>query len=88
MPDLIGVGDRIAAKDIILQNTGERPVDAAVGCVAPAGLPEVGGYVVELSPGDCHLVAVCRVNGNGTLVRGVAEDVLPIRVDVHLVAGE
>ena len=88
LSDLIGVCDRVTAKDVVFQNTGERPVHAAVGCVSPAGLPEVGGNVVELSPGDCHLAAVCGVNGNGALVRGVAEDVLPTCIDVYLNAGE
>ena len=88
LPDLIGVCDRVAAENVILQNTGKRPRCAAVGRVSPAGLPEVGGNVVELSPGDCHLAAVRGVNGNGALVRGVAQDILPARIDIHLLADE
>src|SRR5438105_15944147 len=83
LPDLIGVCDRVAAENVILQNTGNRPRCAAVGRVSPAGLPEVGGNVVELSPGDCHLAAVRGVNGNGALVRGVAEDILATRINIH-----
>ena len=59
---------------------------AAIGCVSPAGLPEVGCHTVELPPGDCHLAQVRRVNGNGALVCGVAEDVVPIRINVYLKA--
>ena len=86
LPDLIGVRDRVAAEDIILQNPGKRPVRAAIACISPATLPEIRCNVVELSPGNRHLVAVCRINGNCALVRGIAEDVLPICIDVHLKA--
>src|SRR5439155_18016911 len=86
LSDLIGVCHRVAAKDVILQNTGERPVRAAIGCKSPAGLPETGCYTVELPPGNCHLAHVRWVNGNGALVRGIAEDVVPIRIDVCLEA--
>ena len=61
---------------------------AAIGGITPAALPEVGGNVIELSPGDCHLIAVCWVNGNRALVRRVAEDVLAILIDVDLVTRE
>jgi hypothetical protein len=86
LPDLIGVGDRVTAKDIILENTGEGPVRAGIGCVSPAGLPEVGCNTVELPPGDCHLAQVGWVNGNGALVCGVAQDVVSICIDVYLKA--
>src|SRR6266705_564640 len=43
LPDLIGVGDWVAAEDIVLQNTGECPVYAAIAGESPAGLPETGG---------------------------------------------
>src|SRR6266853_892484 len=88
LPDLIGICHRVAAEDVILQNTGERPSGATVGRESPAGLPEVGGNVVELSPGDCHLAAVRGVNGNRALIRGVSEDILPTRIDIHLVTDE
>src|SRR5262249_42704051 len=86
LPDLIGVCHRVAAEDVILQNTGEGPARAAIGCESPAGLSEVGSDAVELPPGDCHLAPVCGVNGNRALVCGVAEDVVPIRIDVYLKA--
>src|SRR5437667_2018665 len=84
LPDLVGVCNRVAAENVILQNTGKRPSGAAVTGVSPATLPEVGCYVVELPPGDCHLAAVCGVNGNGALVCSVAQDVVPICIDVCL----
>src|SRR4030095_16269480 len=70
LPDFVGVGDGVTAKDSVLQNTGERPVHAAIGCITPAGLPEIGCNTVELSPGDCHLAQVGWINGNRALVRG------------------
>ena len=88
LPDLIGVGDRVAPEDVILENAWERPVGAAVGRKTPSGLPEVGTNAVKLSPGDSHLATIRRVNGNGALVRSVAEDVLSTRIDVHLETGE
>ena len=88
MPDLVGVCHRVAAEDVILQNTGERPVQPAIGGVSPAALPEVGGNIIELPPGNGHLVAICGVNRNNALIRRVAEDVLTILIDVGLVARE
>ena len=88
LPYLIGLCHRVAAEDVVFQDTGEGPGCAAVGRVTPAALPEVGGNVVELSPGDCHLVAVCGVNRDRALVRGVADDILAIRIDVDLETGE
>jgi hypothetical protein len=67
---------------------GKRLGCSTVGSVSPAGLPEVGSNVVELSPGDCHLAAICRINGDGALIRRVAEDILPTCIDVHLVTDE
>ena len=55
---------------------------------SPACLPEIGGNAVELPPGDYHLVAVRRINGNGRLVRTVAEDVVAICIDICLETGE
>ena len=79
---------RIAAKDIIFQDAGERPVHAAVGGITPTGLPEVGLNTVELSPADHHLVEICRINRNRGLVRSVPEDIVAIRIDIRLVTGE
>jgi len=88
IPSLIGFCHWVAAKNIILQDTGERPVCAAISGVAPAGLPEIGVDTVELPPGNHHLVAIRRINGNGRLVCGVAEDIVAACIDVCLEAGE
>src|SRR6266536_5820601 len=63
-------------------------MNAAIGRVTPATLPEVGCDIIELSPGDGHLVAVCGINRNNALVRSVANDVLAILIDVGLVTRE
>jgi hypothetical protein len=63
-------------------------MNAAIGRVTPPALSKVGGNVVELSPGDCHLVAICGINRNSALVRSVANNVLAILIDVDLVTGE
>ncbi len=88
LPDLVRLCHRIAAEDVILQNTRERPMNAAIRRVTPPALSKVRGNVIELSPGDCHLVAICGINRNRALVRSVANDVLAILIDVDLVTGE
>src|ERR1700730_14945422 len=64
------------------------PRQTCVGGITPAALPEVGGHAIELPPTDYHLVSVSRINRNRTLVRGVADYVVAISIDVHLVADE
>jgi len=88
LADLIRFCHRIAAKDIVFQNTGKRPCYTGISSVTPPALPEVGGHVVELPPADCHFVAIRRVDGDHAFVGGVAEDVLAVLIDIHLVAGE
>src|SRR4029077_16486385 len=61
---------------------------AGIGCVTPAALPEVGSNVIKLPPGNGHFVAICGINRNSALVRSVANDVLAILIDVHLITGE
>ena len=85
---LIGLCYRIAAENVILQDTGERPMHTGIGGVTPAALPEVGRNVIKLPPGNGHFVAVGRINRDRTLVGCVTYDVVAIRIDVHLVAGE
>ena len=63
-------------------------MDAGIRGVTIAGLPEVGRPGVKLSPADRDLVAICRVNCDGRLVRGVADDVVSILIDIHLVTHE
>ena len=59
---LIGVGYRVAAENIVLQNAGERPMHASIGAVAIAGLPEVGCVGVKLPPTDGYFVTVGGIN--------------------------
>ena len=84
----IRVGYRVAAEHVVFQNARERPVNAAIGCITPAALPEVGCVAVKLPPTDGYFVAVGRVDRNRRLVRGVAYNVVPLRIDVHLIADE
>jgi len=63
-------------------------VRAAIGRITPARLPEIGLNTVELPPGDHHFVAIRRINGNGRLVRRIAEDIVAICIDVCLKASE
>jgi len=88
IPYLIGACHRVTAEYARFQDTGECPGDAGVGGESPAGLPEVGGNSIELPPTDCHLITVRRINGNHALVSGVAEDVIPICIDVYLITDE
>ena len=64
MPYVIGVQHRVAAEDVVLQNAREGPSYAAIGGVAPTGLPEIGGNAVELPPTDDHLIAIRGVHGD------------------------
>src|SRR5947208_17056731 len=78
----------VAAENVVLEDAGESPGCAAIRGISPAGLPEVGRNAVELPKSDCHLAGVCWVNGDGRLVRGVADDIHAVRIDIHLVARE
>jgi hypothetical protein len=86
IPNLIVACYRVAAENVVFQNTGESPVRATISRVSPSALSEVGGNIVELPPADCHLVAVCGIDRDGALVRSVADDVVAICIDVYLVA--
>jgi hypothetical protein len=88
LTDLIRLCYRIAAEHVVLQDAGKCPMHAGIGGVTPAPLPEVRGHIVELPPGNCHLVAIGRINRNRALVRSIANDVLAILIDVDLVTGE
>ena len=88
LSDLIGFCYRVAAKDVVLQNAGERPVYAGISGITPAALPKVGGYVVKLPPGDCHPIPICWVNGNNTLVGRVTDDVVAILINISLITNE
>src|SRR5207253_3566766 len=84
VPYLVGVCHRVAAENAVFQNARKRPRCAAIGGISPAALPEIRGNIIELPPGDCHLVPVGRINGNHALVRGIADDVLAVLIDVDL----
>lgn len=88
IPGLIGVCYRIAAEDIVLQNAGEGPVSAPVSGISPACLPKVGCIAVKLPPTDCDPGAISDVQANRWLVSRVTDDVVPIGIDIHLVAGK
>src|SRR5262245_33499206 len=83
-PCLIRVHHGVAAKHIVFQYTRKCPRGTAIRGKSPAALAEVGRYAVELSPADCHLVAVRWVDGYRRLIRSVANDVVALRVDVDL----
>ena len=61
---------------------------ASIGGITPPALPEIGCNIIELPPGNCHVVQVRRVNGYRTFVRSVAQDILAILIDVHLITRE
>ncbi len=84
----IGVQHGVAAKDVVLQNTREGPGHTGIGRITPAALAEVGVNRVELPPTDYHFVAIGRIDCHRRLVGCVAEDVLVIRIHVHLKADE
>ena len=84
-PRVITGQHRVAAKNVVLENAGERPGRTAVTGVRVAGLPEVGRDAVELPPTDRHSVMVGRVHADRWLVRGVAGDIQAARTDVYLV---
>ncbi|PYK55064.1 MAG: hypothetical protein DME48_05865 [Verrucomicrobia bacterium] len=88
IPCLIRLCHWIATENIILQNTWKRPSGSAIGGIPPAALSKVGVDIIELPPGDRHLIAVCRVNGNSAFVGSIADDVLTIGINVYLVTHE
>ena len=62
LPCLIGVEspDRCGRRYFVRHRGMSN--DAGIGSITPAALAKVGGNVIKLPPGDCHFVAVCRVN--------------------------
>jgi hypothetical protein len=42
MTDAVGVQDRVAAKNIALENAGRNPRRAAIDCVRESSLPKIG----------------------------------------------
>ena len=84
----IGIQNRIAPKDITLQNAGENPGGAAVRGVAITGLTEVRRDAVKLPPSHGHAVVISWINCQRRLVRGVADNIVAVAIDIHLDASE
>src|SRR2546423_13543520 len=79
---------RIAPEDIVLEDARKGPRHSAVIGKGPAGLAEIRTHAIELSPADRHFIAICEIDRDRWLVRGVARDVLAVAIDVYLVTGE
>ena len=84
----IVVQHRIAAENVVLQNAWKMPRETGVRAVTIAALAEVRCPSVKLPPADGDLIAICRVNCDRRLVRGVTDDVVTVRIDVHLITDE
>src|SRR2546423_3944084 len=79
---------RIAPEDIVLEDARKGPRHSAAIGKGPAGLAEIRTHAIELSPADRHFIAICEIDRDRWLVRGVARDVLAVATDVYLVTGE
>lgn len=86
MPDAIGVQDRVATKNIALENAERNPRRAAIDCVRESSLAKIGRHAVELPPTNTHFVSVRRVDANRRLICGIANNVVAIRINVDLIA--
>ena len=87
-PGLIRVQHWVAAEHARLQDTRKGPRDAAISGVSPAALPEVGRVGVKLSPAYGHSAGVGWIHCDRGFVSGVPDDVLVVRINVHLIADE
>ena len=88
MPGIIRAQDRVAAKDVVLQNAGESPRSPAITGVGPARLSEIGSNTVKLPPSDRHAVVIGGIHANRRFVRGIISNVIAIGIDVDLVTSE
>ena len=88
MPGIIRAQDGVAAKDIVFQDAGKSPGGPGITGVCPARLSKIGSNTVKLPPSDGHAVVIGRIHANGRFVRGIVGDVIAVRIDVYLVAGE
>ena len=88
MPGIIGGQDRVAAKDVVLQNAGESPRSPAITGVGPARLSKIGSNTVKLAPADSHAVVIGGIHANGRFVCGIISNVVAVGIDVDLVTGE
>src|SRR5256885_15450901 len=88
MANVVRRQHRIAPEDIVLEEPRKGQRHSAVIGKGPAGLAEIRTHTIELSPADRHFVAICEIDRDRWLVRGVARDVLAVAIDVYLVTGE
>ena len=85
MPGTIGVQDRITAKNVVLKNAGGSPGPAAVDRMRKSSLAKIRRDAVELPPTDTHPVSVGRIDANGGLICGVANNVIAAGINVDLI---
>ena len=80
----IEVQNGVGAKDSWLEDPGESPGLPAILGVPPSRLAKIAGDGVKLSPADGHSIRVRGINGDGGLVGSIADDVVALRIHVHL----
>jgi len=85
MAGVIGVQDRIAAKNVVLENASRKPRPPAIGRMRESSLAKIRCDAIELPPTDTHFVSVRRIDANGRLICGVANNVIPVRINVDLI---
>src|SRR5690349_8072250 len=88
MPGIIRAQDRVAAKDIVLQDAGESPRGPAITGVCPPRLSKIGRNTIKLPPSDGHAIVIGGIHANGRFVRSIISNVIAVGIDVYLVAGE
>ena len=85
MAGAIGIQDRIAAKNVVLENAGGNPRPAAICRMRESGLAKIRRDTIELPPTNAHFVSVRRIDANGRLICSVANNVIPVRINVDLI---
>ena len=60
-PGSVAGEDRVAAKNVGFQHATVQPGRAAIGGIAPPGLPRIVGYAVELTPTNRDAPRIERV---------------------------
>ena len=63
----------------------ESPGRAAIDRMRESSLAKIRRDAIELPPTDTHLVSVGRIDANGRLICGVANNVIAGRVNVDLI---
>ena len=85
MAAAIGVQDRIAAKNVVLENASRKPRPSATGCMRESSLAKIRCDAVELPPTDAHFVSIRRIDANGRLIGGIANNIIAVRINVDLI---